>query len=124
MAKILIVDDNLLACEAISLVLESAGHTVRQTHRVAEALEMTRAAPPDLAILDLSLPDGNGLDLVRDLEALAADLPVILYSGYFSTDGESEKKLTETPGIVAVFRKPLRNAELLSTIAQVLPSTR
>ena len=56
MPTILIVDDNLLACEAISLVLESAGFQVTQAHRVAEAVESVAKSCPDLAIVDLSMP--------------------------------------------------------------------
>jgi two-component system response regulator GlrR len=120
MADILIVDDNALACEAIALVLESAGHTVRQAHRVAEAKEAVAARCPELAIVDLSMPDGNGVDLIRDLHRDHPALPIILYSGYFAPEDNSEKRVNRIDGIVAVFKKPLRNADLLAAIDRAL----
>jgi CheY-like chemotaxis protein len=120
MPEILIVDDNALACEAIALVLEAAGYAVRQTHRVAEAKQAVAARRPDLAIVDLSMPDGNGVDLIRSLHQDHPDLPIILYSGYFAPEDNSEKRASAMDGIVAVFKKPLRNADLLAAIARAL----
>jgi len=120
MADILIVDDNHLACEAISLVLEAAGHQVRQAHRVAEATQAVAAACPQLAIVDLSMPDGNGVDLIRTLHQSHPKLPIILYSGYFAPEDDSEKRANQMDGIVAVFKKPLRNADLLAAIDRAL----
>lgn len=120
MAEILIVDDNALACEAIALVLEAAGYAVRQAHRVAEAKQTVAAGVPDLAIVDLSMPDGTGIDLIRDLHQDHPALPIILYSGYFAPEDGSEKRVSAMDGIVAVFRKPLRNADLLAAIGRAL----
>ena len=120
MAAILIVDDNQLACEAISLVLESAGYTVRQAHRVAEAVDMVAASPPDLAIVDLSMPDGNGVDLIRTLHESHPKLPMILYSGFFAPEDDQEKRANRMDGIVAVFKKPLRNADLIAAITRAI----
>ncbi len=120
MGAILIVDDNQLACDAIALVLESAGHVVRQAHRVAEAKEAVAVACPDLAIVDLSMPDGNGVDLTRALHQSHPSLPIILYSGYFAPEDDSEKRANQMDGIVAVFKKTLRNADLLAACDRAL----
>lgn len=120
MATILIVDDNLLACEAISLVLESAGYAVRQAHRVAEAVEAVAKSCPDLAIVDLSMPDGNGVDLIRTLHQGHPQLPIILYSGFFTPEDDAEKRANQMPGVVAVFKKPLRNNDLIAAIGRAL----
>lgn len=120
MADILIVDDNALACEAIALVLEASGYRVRQAHRVSEARTQTETACPDLAIVDLSMPDGNGVDLIREMHERHPKLPIILYSGYFAPEDNSEKRASEMDGIVAVFKKPLRNADLLAAIHRAL----
>jgi two-component system NtrC family response regulator len=120
MATILIVDDNKLACEALSMVLEASGYTVQQVHRVADALDSVRQSTPDLAIVDLSMPDGNGVDLIHSLHQFEPNLPIILYSGYFTPEDDAEKRANAMDGIVAVFKKPLRNADLLRTIAETL----
>lgn len=120
MSEILIVDDNTLACEAITMVLEASGYAVRQAHRVAEAIDTVESSCPDLAIVDLSMPDGNGVDLIHTLHQSHPDLPIILYSGYFSPEDDAEKRARAMAGVVAVFRKPMRNADLLDAIKKTL----
>jgi len=120
MAEILIVDDNALACDALSMVLEASGYDVRCAHRVADALTEIEKTCPDLAIVDLSMPDGNGVDLIHKLHQLEPGLPFILYSGYFTPEDDSERRAKAMDGIVAVFKKPLRNADLLAAIKQAL----
>ncbi len=66
------------------------------------------------------MPDGNGVDLIRDLHRDHPALPIILYSGYFAPEDNSEKRVNRIDGIVAVFKKPLRNADLLAAIDRAL----
>jgi two-component system KDP operon response regulator KdpE len=87
---------------------------------VAEAVNAVAKSPPDLAIVDLSMPDGNGVDLIRTLHETHPKLPMILYSGFFAPEDDQEKRANRMDGIVAVFKKPLRNADLLAAIARAL----
>ena len=65
--SILVVDDNTDAAETLRVVLVSRGHQVRVASFAGQALEMARAEPPDVALLDLGLPDFDGLTLARRL---------------------------------------------------------
>ncbi len=69
-AHILIVEDGALVVSALRILLEDAGHRVSDAGSVRAALETARRDRPDIMLLDLSLPDGDGLSI---LESLSAD---------------------------------------------------
>ncbi|MBA3891335.1 MAG: response regulator transcription factor [Gemmatimonadaceae bacterium] len=71
---ILIVEDSEDVVLALRLVMESAGHRVTTAMTVADAVQAGAADPVDVMLLDLTLPDGNGLDVLGQLEA-AGRLP-------------------------------------------------
>ena len=79
---VLVVDDHPLLREAIAARLRSMGAgTVHEAASVAEARARAQAnGPCDLAILDLGLPDGSGLDLVTELRSLGWNRLVVLAS--------------------------------------------
>ena len=73
-AHVLIVEDSEDVIEALRLVMESGGHRVTTAMTVAEAVQAGAAGPVDVLLLDLTLPDGNGLDVLDRLEA-AGQMP-------------------------------------------------
>jgi DNA-binding response OmpR family regulator len=75
--RILIVEDNKDLALGLRINLEAQGYQVHVTQTIADGLARLRQAQPDLVILDLSLPDGDGLDLMRRLRA-AGDATLIL----------------------------------------------
>jgi DNA-binding response OmpR family regulator len=101
--SILIVDDSRFTCDALRLILQRAGARLRR----AESLEIARLhlafRRPDLAIVDLGLPDGRGEDLIAEL---AADgFPVLGLSG--DPDGRT---VAMDAGATAFVEKPLGSA--------------
>lgn len=84
-AKILIIEDDPDLCTLVELALENLG-TVTTVHTLAAARVAARQSP-DLAILDVMLPDGNGLDLVPELQGdQAIHVPVLILTGLGSGD--------------------------------------
>ena len=67
MAKILVVDDNLANCDLLADVLSQWGYEVAQAHQGKEVLPMVEAFRPDLVLLDIMLPDENGLQILKKL---------------------------------------------------------
>lgn len=67
--RILVVDDEVDATEMLQEFLEGAGYAVTVAHTGPAALELARAEPPRLAILDISLPGMDGYELCRQLRA-------------------------------------------------------
>ncbi len=80
--KILLVDDD----DGIQLLygeeLKDEGYQVTSALNGKEALEKFEDAPPDLVILDINMPDMTGLEVLRQMKNINADLPVILSSAY------------------------------------------
>ena len=78
MADILVVEDESILAIELRRFLEAVGHEVRVAGRADDALAAARGGAPDLVLLDLRLPDGSGLDVLEQLRALDAELPVVL----------------------------------------------
>ncbi|OGQ94704.1 MAG: two-component system response regulator [Deltaproteobacteria bacterium RIFOXYD12_FULL_57_12] len=82
MKKILLVDDE----EGIHLLyreeLEEEGYEVHSALRGADALEKLKIISPDLVILDINMPDMNGIEVLRRMKEINPRLPVILSTAY------------------------------------------
>ena len=80
-SSILVVDDDPQTLRQVRDALSGTGYAVTVTGDPVEALHITRTARPDLAILDLVLPDGDGIELMKEMKTVV-DLPVIFLSAY------------------------------------------
>jgi DNA-binding NarL/FixJ family response regulator len=82
MTKIVIVDDHEALREGLAALLEKSGMDVVGTAgNVAAGIDLVAVADPDVAVVDIRLPDGNGIELTRELLARRPDLGVVLYTG-------------------------------------------
>jgi len=81
---ILLIEDNADSRQALALLLEHHGYSVRSAENGAVALEEARRQPPDLVITDLSMPELSGFDVLERLRKLPelAAVPVIVVSGH------------------------------------------
>jgi two-component system, NtrC family, nitrogen regulation response regulator GlnG len=86
MPSLLIVDDEPSVCYSFRRVFGGEGYEVRTAPTAAAGLDAVRAAPPDVVVLDLQLPDRNGLDLFRELHALDPKRPVIIITAHGTAD--------------------------------------
>jgi two-component system response regulator AtoC len=84
--RILILDDDALIRTVLSDRLERSGHSVRVAATIAEARAMLRAGIPDLALLDVQLPDGSGIDLLPELID-ELDVPCIMMTAHGTVQG-------------------------------------
>ncbi|WP_313388795.1 response regulator, partial [Rhodospirillum rubrum] len=78
---LLVEDDPLVSLAAADLLL-SLGCAVDQAYSVADALAQASAATPDVAVIDIGLPDGRGDDLAQTLRQRLPGLPIVIASGY------------------------------------------
>lgn len=78
--RILVVDDDRKLAEFIAHALRAAGFVVEVRHRTEQALTALAESPFDAAVLDIMLPDGDGLSLLRRLRAQGNTTPVLLLS--------------------------------------------
>ena len=113
---VLLVDDSALVTEALGVLLTETGHQVRTARNVAEAIARARETMPDVLLLDLTLPDGDGLEVLRALAAEGrAVRAAVALTGH--DDPETEARC-RAAGCVAVLVKPVRAAALLRGIAE------
>ncbi len=81
---VLLVDDDDAFRERMARALQSRGYAVRTASGAAVALDLARREPPELAVIDLRMPEQSGLELVRDLTQLDAGIRIIMLTGYGS----------------------------------------
>lgn len=101
--NILIVEDHLDSARVMSILLRQDGHTVGVAGGVAQAAEMAAAGSFDLMLCDLGLPDGSGLDLMRDLKRRYA-MDGLALSG---SSTEADKNDCVAAGFMAHLSKPV-----------------
>lgn len=82
--SLLLVDDDELLRERMGRALASRGLLVRVAAGGAEALEMARQSPPELAVLDLKMPGMTGLDVLQELKLIAPGVRAVILTGYGS----------------------------------------
>jgi len=91
MADILVVDDEIGIRELLSEILGDEGHEVLQAENAAQARSARQKARPDLVLLDIWMPDTDGIAVLREWsESGLLDMPVIMMSGHATVEMASQ----------------------------------
>ena len=122
--SILVVDDEPLTATAIADLLEAEGYrTVHAPHGDA-ALQLIAETPVDLVLLDVFMPQKEGLETIRELRARYPDLPVIVMSGgpRATTVGSAGTYLSigRLLGAAATLAKPITRDVLIAAVTAAL----
>lgn len=110
--RILVVEDEAGIRRFVRLTLEAEGYEVHEADGVKRGLIEAGTRRPELVVLDLGLPDGDGVDLIRDLRSWSA-VPVIVLSARSS---ESDKIVALDAGADDFLVKPFGAGELLARV--------
>jgi len=113
--KILVIEDDPVARADLEARLAANGYLVARAADAASALTVVNRERPDLILLDLGLPAGDGflvLERLRKIEALAA-IPVLVITG--RSDAETRKRV-EAMGVAPLLAKPVDTEVLLAAI--------
>ncbi|MEX2180033.1 MAG: response regulator [Gemmatimonadaceae bacterium] len=110
-SHVLIVEDNELVTGALRILFEETGRRVSVAHSVAQAVAIGSEDPPDLLLLDLSLPDGDGLEVARLLAVAGIHAKATV--AVTGSDDEASLARCAEAGCTAVMVKPLSSRELL-----------
>ena len=118
MAIILVVDDELGIRALLSEILTDEGHTVEVAENAAEARAVRERLRPDLVLLDIWMPDVDGITLLKEWGATAQlTMPVIMMSGHGTIDTAVEATKF---GAMAFLEKPVTLQKLLRAVEQAL----
>jgi len=120
-ASILVADDEGEIREGLELLLTSEGYNVTTVGTGAAALAHVDEHPFDLLLLDVSLPDRNGLELLREIRQRDANLPVVMITAYGSID---MARSAFKNGARDYITKPWSNDELLAQVALAVEGRR
>jgi two-component system response regulator AtoC len=118
-ANVLVVDDQDSIRHFVKKALEDDGYEVHTTASVREGRATFESAMPDVVLLDLKLPDGTGIELLREIKKLQPEVVVILMTAF----GEVETAV-EAMGAGAFWfvKKPFQNQELLALVERGVES--
>jgi DNA-binding response OmpR family regulator len=117
--RVLIVEDNPTVARPLSRLLQHAGFQPVVFHRGHPALDYARQCIPDAALVDVHLPDFNGLLLSRHLrQHLGPDRPIVVLSG--DTSMEVVNSLAAA-GATYFFSKPVRGEDLVRQLKALIP---
>jgi len=115
--EILIIDDDKLTRWSLSTLLVRFGYRVREAASAAEGLASARESPPDLVLLDIRLPDGDGGAVLQDLRQSRPGLPVVMMSADGSQGTVRHVRRLGARGFLA---KPCAAALLQALVAYLL----
>jgi DNA-binding NtrC family response regulator len=118
---ILVVDDEAEIREGLELLLASEGYRVTLAETAAAGMAALERTPADLVLLDVSLPDRNGIELLKDILAANPDQSVVLITAYGSIDMARQAFKS---GALDYITKPWSNDELLAQVAQAVEGRR
>ena len=114
-SKVLVVDDDPEIVTFLSTLLELEGIESSVATSAAAALEQLQQGRPDLVLLDIAMPDRDGIDLCKELKSdpRTAEAPVFVVS---ARPGKDVVERALAAGAEEFIRKPFENAELISRI--------
>ena len=116
-----IIDDDDLVCSTLERMVKKKGHRALISRSAEEALKKIARAVPDLILLDLSLPDRDGLEVLRTLQNMSVRSPIVMVSGYATVETAVEAlKL----GAWDFLTKPLNLTQVHSAIDNILTQVR
>ena len=119
--RLLVVDDEAMILELLSGTLRFAGFEVVSAASGAEALRAVASSPPDLVLLDVMLPDGDGFEVAGRIRSAGPDVPVIFLT---ARDAVADRVTGFHIGADDYVTKPFSLEEVLGRVRAVLRRTR
>ncbi len=117
MAQILIIDDDPIVCETISHIVQHLGHEARIAHSLQEGIKDVSSKAVDVVLLDVRLPDGNGLEAVPRIRKAPSSPEIIILTGYGDADGA---ELAIKNGAWDYLEKPSSRQQISLTLTRAL----
>jgi CheY-like chemotaxis protein len=123
MQRILVVDDDRLVADTLTLIFEKNGFKAKAAYSADEALRSSREFGPHLLLCDVTMPDRDGLSLVEDMTRELPACRILVLTGFYSNlknVREQAQKLSRPLGILT---KPCQPSDLLREAAALLAAS-
>lgn len=114
--KVLVVDDDPQVCKTVNMILQEHGYHVQAYSQPRQALQAVRKAPFDIALIDIKMPDLNGLELVEKIKAEDPRVAPIVMTAYPDVQTAAE---TMRLGARDYITKPFREEQLLGSVERI-----
>jgi two-component system cell cycle sensor histidine kinase/response regulator CckA len=118
---VLVIDDEALVRSHVSRALMLRGYTVYEADSGIAGIAAIETEKPDVVVLDMTMPDLDGADVVRRVRATGSPVPIVISSGYLNADVEGR---LEPSDFQAFLSKPYSVAELIDAIERARTSGR
>ena len=116
--RILVIDDEPQVLKLMARILERGGYEVKTATSGGVVLQAVATSRPDLLILDLSMPEPDGFEVLKALRQREPTLPILIISGFL---GGSMLRAAELFGAVATLGKTDVPELLLETVWRIIP---
>jgi DNA-binding response OmpR family regulator len=124
--RILVVEDDPSTQRALATILRQEGYTVIQARDGAEAIRLWRDTGADLVLMDLVMPDKDGIETIIELRASDPDIRIIAMSGGAGIDNPRVDMLGDAKmlGAMLTIDKPFTPAEVIAVVRRALSGKR
>lgn len=120
MKQILFIDEDSFFSRVLAQLLDQLSYSVTEAHDGTEGIGLYRNDPSDLVMVDLFMPEGEGLKVIRDFKTEFPDVRLIALSGNDTGKGKNSLSKARRLGARHTFHKPFDTEELLRTIQEEL----
>lgn len=120
MANILLVDDDVLVRDSLNFALTNAGHDVTLAGNGDEGLAALATGSFDLVVLDMLMPEREGIETIREIRKSWKDLPVLAMSGGDKTGWSDFLRMATVLGANDTLAKPFTATQLLERVTRLL----
>lgn len=120
MAEILVVDDEHLLRSTLRHTLEAAGHVVREAANGIEAIDAIKRHRPALVVMDILMPEKEGIETILDIRRQYGDIKIIAMSGGGRVGDTAVLTVAEKLGADRVIAKPFSRDQLMSAVNALL----
>ena len=120
MARIMIIDDQELVCDAMAIVLEKENHEVQKVGCGRTAVGLCENNPPAVVITDILMPGMDGFEVIRELRRASPSTKIIALSGGGHMPSQDLLQMASRMGADAAFRKPIDVPEFLAAVSGLL----
>jgi CheY-like chemotaxis protein len=122
MRRVLVVDDDRLVADTLTLIFEKNGFKAKAAYSADEALESSREFAPHLLLCDVTMPVRDGLSLVEDMTHEFPACRILVLTGFYSNLKSVREQAHKLSRPLGVLTKPCQPSEILREAAALLAS--